>query len=272
MATPEPTVLLQVHNGVGTMTLNRPERRNAISWQLVLELISALEAALADPAVRAIVLTGAGRDFCVGADMAKVGSADAGDHETRTLRGHSVEDDEERLTHASSIVEMLTTSDKPTVAAIDGACAGAGLSLALATDLQIASGRAVFNTAFIGAAVPGDFGSAWLLARAVGPARARSLLLDPGRMPAHEAAALGLVTEVSDDLESRVHDLANKLAHQAPRAMVRAKENLRDAVTPEVADYLRQEVPRMVDCARSDDARQAARAFIEKRTPVFTGE
>lgn len=266
------TVLLDVRDGVATVTLNRPERRNAISWQLVLDLIAALEAARVDTEARAVVLTGAGRDFCVGADMEAVGSNDTADQETRTLRGRSIEDDVERLAHASAVAQMLLTFPKPTIAAVDGACAGAGLSLALATDLQIASDRAVFNTAFVSAAVSGDFGSAWLLTRAVGTTRARSMLLDPGKMSAAEAASAGLVTELSTDLDARVAALSRKLAGQAPRAMRHAKQNLQDAVSQTFADYLRQEVDRMVECARGSDARLAAQAFTEKRQPVFTGE
>lgn len=266
------TVLFDLVDGVGTVTLNRPERRNAISWQLVEDLVAALDRAAAQPGLRVLVLTGAGGDFCVGADLARVGSDDRVDQETRTLRGRSPDDDRTRLAHASTIVETLVSFPVPTIAAVDGACAGAGLSLALATDFRIAARRAVFNTAFVSAGVPGDLGSAWLLTRAVGGARARALLLDPARITAGEAVELGLVTETVPDLPARVGELAGKLAAQAPRAMRYAKENLADAEGTTLADYLRREVPRMVDAARSGDARRAAQAFVDKRRPVFTGE
>lgn len=266
------TVLFDLENGVGTVTLNRPERRNAVSWQLVEDLLAALDEAAAEPDLRVLVLTGAGGDFCVGADLARVGSDNRADQETRTLRGRSPDDDRQRLAHASTIAERLVSFPAPTIAAIDGACAGAGLSLALTADFRIAARRAVFNTAFVSAGVSGDLGSAWLLTRAVGSARARTLLLDPGRISAAEAAELGLVTETVPDLGARVGELAGKLAAQAPRAMRYAKENLADAEGTTLADYLRREVPRMVDSARSGDARRAAQAFVDKRRPVFTGE
>lgn len=266
------TVLFSLDDGVGTVTLNRPERRNAISWQLVEGLLATLELASTAPDLRVLVLTGAGNDFCVGADMARVASGSAHDQETRTLRGRSVADDRARLTHASTVVETLVSFPMPTIAAVNGACAGAGLSLALAADFRLATQGAVFNTAFVSAGVSGDLGSAWLLTRAVGSARARALLLDPARITATEAAGLGLVTETVADLPARVGELAGKLAAQAPMAMRYAKQNLADAGRDTLPGYLQREVPRMVDCARSGDARRAAQAFVDKRRPVFTGE
>lgn len=266
------TVLFALDGGVGTVTLNRPERRNAISWQLVEDLLDAIKQAGSARGLRVLVITGAGGDFCVGADLARVGSDSVHDQETRTLRGRSMADDRRRLTQASTIVEALVSFPAPVIAAINGACAGAGLSLALAADFRIAAEGAVFNTGFVSAGVSGDLGSAWLLTRVVGEARARALLLDPARIAAVEAARLGLVTETTADLPARVGELAGKLAAQAPRAMRYAKQNLADAVLATLPDYLQREVPRMVDCARSGDARRAAQAFLEKRTPMFTGE
>lgn len=263
-AASEPAVLMRVSASVATVVLNRPERRNAVSWQMMVELIAALERARVDPDVRVLVLTGAGQDFCVGADLARMGSDDASDHENRTLRGRSVDDDRERLAHASTAAELLVTYPKPTIARINGACAGAGLSLALAADISVADSGAKINTAFLSAGVSGDFGSAWLLARAVGTARARALLLDPTKLTADKAADLGIVTEVSDDVDVRVAQLAQKLTRQAPLAMTYAKENLLDAATHGFSAYLRAEIPRMVGSARSDDARSAARTLSQR--------
>ncbi|WP_412515987.1 enoyl-CoA hydratase/isomerase family protein [Actinomadura madurae] len=271
-ATGSGTVLFELAGGVGTVTLNRPERRNAISWQLVEDLLAAVERARSERGLRVLVLTGAGADFCVGADLARAASDNAHDQDTRTLRGRSVADDLDRLGRASTIVETLVSFPVPTIAAINGACAGAGLALALAADFRLAAQGAAFNTAFVSAGVSGDLGSAWLLARAVGDARARALLLDPAKFTAAEASEWGLVTETTADLPARVGELAGKLAAQPPKAMRYAKENLADARLATLPDYLQREMPRMVDCARSDDARQAARAFLEKRKPVFTGE
>lgn len=267
-AGPPPAVIVETHERVATVTLNRPERRNAVSWQLLVELIDALERVRVDPAVAVVVITGAGRDFCVGADLARAMSPHVSDHENRTLRGISVEDDLDRLGRASLVAEILLSFPKPTIAKINGACAGAGLSIALATDYTVAASRAMINTAFVGAGVSGDLGSAWLLTRAVGTMRARALLLDPVKLTAAEAAGLGMVTEVSSELDARVDELSRKFAHQAPLAMGYVKQNVLDAATQSFTAYLPAEVRRMVESSRSDDARAAARAFIEKRNPT----
>ena len=263
----ERAVLLTLDGPVATITLNRPHRRNAVSWDLITGLHDALDVVDADADVKVVVLTGAGGDFSVGADLARVGSSDVRDQETRTLRGRSVEDDRERLAVASATVERLVHLPQPTLALVTGACAGAGLSLALAADIRVASPRARFNTAFVTAGVAGDLGSAWLLTRAAGSAAAHALLLDPRKLDAAQARALGLVSEVHDDAEGRVRALADKLAGQSAVAMSLAKANLRDAASHDLSAYLRAEVPRMVDSARSDHARDAARAFIAGRTP-----
>lgn len=269
--TPEPTatsgreVLLDVAGPVATVTLNRPHRRNAVSWGMVTGLIDALDAIEDAPSVRVVVLTGAAGDFSVGADLARVGSDDQADQETRTLRGRSPADDAERLTVASTAARRLVDLGRPTIAQVTGACAGAGLSLALAADFRVASRTAVFNTAFVTAGVAGDLGSAWLLTRAAGPAAAAALLLDPRKMSAVEAFERGLVTEVVEDAPVRVQQLAAKLANQSSTAMALAKANLRDALDLDLPAYLQAEVPRMVESARSDDARQAARDFVARR-------
>ena len=260
-------VLLAVDGPVATITLNRPHRRNAVSWDLVTGLHDALDAVDDDPDIRVVVLTGAGGDFSVGADLARVGSSDVRDQETRTLRGRSVEDDRERLAVASATVERLVQLSRPTLALVTGACAGAGLSIALAADIRVASPRARFNTAFVSAGVAGDLGSAWLLTRAVGSASAHALMLDPRKLDAAQAHALGLVSEVHDDAEGRVRSLSEKLSLQSPMAMSLAKANLRDAASHDLPTYLRAEVPRMVDSARSDHARDAVRAYIAGRNP-----
>lgn len=267
----KPTVFVDASGGVATITMNRPERRNAASWDLLTGLVDALELTQQDPGVRVVVLTGAGGDFCVGADLSRVGSSDSADQDTRTLRGRSFDDDIDRLTTASTLIERLVSFPKPTIAAVSGACAGVGLSMALATDLQVVDRGAVLATAFVSAAVSGDLGSAWLLTRAVGSARARSLILDPVRLSGEQAAHIGLVTEAVDEVDGRVQELATKLSDQAPLAMRLAKRNLDDAELS-LREYLQLEVPRMVETARSQDARIAAQAFMQKIKPQFVGE
>jgi 2-(1,2-epoxy-1,2-dihydrophenyl)acetyl-CoA isomerase len=249
---------------VATVSINRPHRRNALSWQTGQDLIAALERAASDPDVRVVVLTGASDSFCVGADL-------AADPETRTLRTRSTSEDTARLNTLSRITTLLYEMPKPTIAAINGACAGAGLSLALATDIRIAVDRAVLNTAFVAAGLSGDLGSAWLLTRAVGPARARQLLLLPEKVDASRAQQIGLVHDVVADLPTAVAELTARLTAGAPLALTAAKQNLNDAVDLPLEAYLHAEVARMVRCAHSGDAVEAAQAFLAKRPPLFTG-
>lgn len=260
------TVHLEVGGAVARVALSNPGRRNAVSWPM----LTALGEAVADlrdrDDVALVVLAGEGTDFCVGADLAAA-------PEQRTLRRDSVAGDTERLTAVTATVTAFHRLRQVTIAAIDGGCAGAGLSLALAADLRIASDRAVFNTAFVSAGLSGDFGSAWHLTRAVGPAHARRLLLDPGKVDAATARDLGLVARVvpADELAAETTTWAHRLASYAPLALRGAKQNLLDATDLGLDAYADREVARMVTTFHTTDAREAAAAFLERRTPVFTG-
>lgn len=253
-------------DGVARLTLRNEGRRNA----LAVDVFDALDRELAtlqdDPAVRVVVLTGHGSAFSVGADLA------APPHR-RTLRGDSASADLARLRRVGRISERLHRLPQVTVAAVNGACAGAGLSLALACDLRIAPETAVFNTAFLGAGLSGDLGGIWFATRILGQARTRELFLLPARLPAHEARAAGLLTRVTpaESFPADVAALTARLAASAPRAVRAMKANLRDAERMPLADYLDVESERMVATFHTDDAREAARAFLERREPVFTG-
>jgi 2-(1,2-epoxy-1,2-dihydrophenyl)acetyl-CoA isomerase len=253
-------------DGIATLTLRNEGRRNALAVDLFDDLDRELNGLESDPGIRVVVITGHGSAFSVGADLA------APSHR-RTLRGDSVSADLARLRRVGGIAERLHRLPQVTVAAVNGACAGAGLSLALACDLRIAADTAVFNTAFLGAGLSGDLGGIWFATRILGQARARELFLLPGRVPARDAWAAGLVTRVSTD-ESFAADLAaltRRLAAGAPRAVRAMKDNLRDADRMPLADYLDVESERMVSTFHTDDAREAAHAFLERREPVFTG-
>lgn len=251
---------------VATVTLDNPGRRNAVSVRLLRDLEDVLGQLEAQREVRVIVLTGAGSSFCVGADL-------AAPPELRSLRGESIEEDTARLRAAGHVAQRIHLMPQVTVAAINGACAGAGLSLALATDVRIASDAAVFNTAFLGAGLPGDLGGIWFLTRLLGAARARELFLMPGKFDAHLAAELGLVTEVSTAAEfgELTDRVTARLASAAPLAVRAMKQNLLAAQTMPLADYLGGEAERMVRCFHTEDAREAAAAFLERREPVFAG-
>lgn len=260
-------VVYATDEGIATITMNRPERRNALSLALITGLRAAITAAAEDPDVRAVVLTGAGGNFCVGRDQ-------SGDASTkRIVQGESPSGDRMRLLEVSALIQILVTLPKATVASIRGGCAGAGLSLALACDLRYADTAARFSTAFVGAGMSGDLGMAWSLTRAVGPSKARELMLLSERFGADLAAQCGLVHEAvsNDDVDRRTREVALRLASSAPLAVGGAKANLNAALFRPLGDYLTDEVDRLVACAYSADAEEARLAFLEKRAPIFTG-
>jgi 2-(1,2-epoxy-1,2-dihydrophenyl)acetyl-CoA isomerase len=258
-------VLYDVAERVATVTLNRPERRNAMSSELLQELLASLELAAADDDVRAVVLTGAGPGFCVGGDLQAFAQGDAGD---TTLEQRIA-----RLRESVRCSELLRGMPKPTIAAVNGAAAGAGLSLACACDVRIAARSAVFRMAFLSAGLSGDFGGTWTLPRLLGEAKARELYLLNRKLDAAEAHDIGLVAEVVDDesFAERVRAIATELAAQAPLAVASIKANLNDQSTLSFAEHLDRECPRHVGLTRTEDSAEAARAFLEKRAPVFQG-
>ena len=258
-------VLYELADGVATVTLNRPERRNAMSPELLQELLAALERAAADEQARAVILTGAGPAFCVGGDLQSFAQGDSGEV--------PLEERVAGLRRSVRCSELLREMPKPTIAAVHGAAAGAGLSLACAADIRIAARTAVFRTAFLSAGLSGDFGGTWTLPRLVGESKARELYLLNRKVSAEEAHRIGLVAEVVEDdvFEARVREVARELAAQAPLALARIKENLNDSPSGTFAEHLDRECPRHVGLTRTEDSAEAARAFLEKRQPVFHG-
>jgi 2-(1,2-epoxy-1,2-dihydrophenyl)acetyl-CoA isomerase len=258
-------VLYDVAERVATVTLNRPERRNAMSPELLAGLLAALEEAAADDDVRAVVLTGAGPTFCVGGDLQSFALGDSGET--------SLEERIAALRDSVRCSELLREMPKPTIAAVHGAAAGAGLSLACAADIRVASRSTVFRTAFLSAGLSGDFGGTWTLPRLVGESKARELYLLNRKIDAEEAYRIGLVAEIVDDesFHKRVREVADELAVQAPLAVRRIKENLRVTWQGTFAEHLDGECERHVGLTRTADSAEAARAFLEKRAPVFHG-
>lgn len=262
----QPTVLCTTDDGVATIILNRPERRNAVTRHLMWDLIRTLEEVDADPTVHAVILAGAGGDFCVGRDHAS-------DSSTRIVQGKSADADRVSLRSASRVIGLLVRMQVPTIAVIRGGCAGGGLSLALACDFRIAAADALFNSAFVAVGFPGDLALPWLLTRVLGTAKAREVMLLPQKLTSAQAHELGLVTEVVDRdiLEFRVDTLARRLARSAPAAIRGAKLNLESALHQPLSDYLVGEVDRLVAAASTADAEEARLAFLEKRPARFLG-
>ena len=256
-------LLYDVCDGVATVTMNRPDRLNAQNVALFELGLTLLDRAAADDAVRVVVLTGAGRGFCAGGDLGQMDDAEARPvpAKVRQLR---------ELTRTS---QLLHEMPKVTIAAVNGACAGGGMSWAMACDLRYAAASARFATAFVNAGLSGDFGMTWFLPRAVGSARARELLFFGDVLGAEDARALGVVNDVfpDDQLLGEVTARAARLAAKAPLALAGLKANLNDAEQLDLARHLDVESERLVGTMGTADRVEAGAAFFEKRTPVFRG-
>ena len=264
-------LLGRIDDGVAVLTLNRPERRNALSNPMLEALASALERLEVDDDVGCIVVTGAGGAFCAGGDVKGMAGGDAGGP-----GGPGVSYDatvhRQRLSQRQT-AGRLYEMPKPTIAMLPGAAAGAGLSLALACDLRYASAGAVLTTAFARVAFAGDYGGTWFLTRLVGSGKARELYYFSERMTAEEAEVLGIVNAVfaADALEDEVLARARRLA-DGPRVAYRyMKENLNRAVNGELGECLDMEAAHHIHTGTTADHREAAKAFVEKREPRFQG-
>jgi 2-(1,2-epoxy-1,2-dihydrophenyl)acetyl-CoA isomerase len=260
-----PVTRYEVTDGVAVLTLDRPERLNAIGDTMLPELRAHLEAAEADPAVRALVLTGAGRGFCAGGDLQSMGS--------RPAWGAAGGVDAAAMRRSLQMAELLHEMGTVTIAAVNGPAAGAGMALACACDIRVAGTSAVFVTAFLAAGQTGDYGLTWTLPRIVGMGWARDLFLRNRRVGADEALRMGLVTEVvaDDDLLPTALAIGRQIAGTAPLTAAALKANLNDAERASFAEGLDAEVARFVANAATEDSREAARAFVEKRPPVYRG-
>jgi 2-(1,2-epoxy-1,2-dihydrophenyl)acetyl-CoA isomerase len=259
-------VLLEaLEGGVLTLTMNRPERLNAFTPELLQLLEAALTKAASDREVGVVLLRGAGRAFCSGGDVKAMaeGGARQMSYDERVLS----------LRRRVEVSRLLHEMPKPTIAMLRGAAAGAGLSLALACDLRIASDTLRLTTAFAKVALSGDFGGSYFLTRLVGPAKARELYFASPILGATEAEALGLVNRVvaDDRLEAEAQDWALALARGPRITLGYMKQTLNLAENAGLAEVLDAEALRHTRCAETEDHREAAQAFVEKRPPQFKG-
>lgn len=257
-------VLVEIADGVATLTLNRPERRNAMTDEMLETLATHITDALADDAVGALVLTGSGNAFCSGGDVLAFddNGGEGGGAEVLDQALVEWQRDVQRRT-----VAALYRSPKPVIAAIPGAAAGAGMGLALAADLRVGCTRTVMKTAFAGVGLSGDFGVAWLLNQVVGAAKARQLMLLDPRLDADECVRLGLVHELVDveDLAAHAHELAARLAAGPRQAYAAVKANLVEASSLTLEQSMDAEVPRHKTTGLTDYHRAAVRSFVEAR-------
>jgi 2-(1,2-epoxy-1,2-dihydrophenyl)acetyl-CoA isomerase len=257
----EPAISVDVTDGVATLTLNRPEKRNAIGPEMSAALAQAAERCGGDPAIRCVLLTGAGSFFSVGGDVDLF--SQAGDDAT------AIVGDLAASFHAG--VLRLATMPKPLVTAINGPAAGAGLSLAMLGDLAIAAQSAQFSVAYTGIGLTPDGGASWMLPRLVGLRRAQEMVLTNRRVGAEEAASIGLVTRtVPDaDLMAAAQDCARRLSMGAVAALATCRRLLLDGASRSLADQLDDEAAAIAAASGSPEGREGVKAFLDKRRPSF---
>ena len=263
-------LLCNVDERVATITLNRPEKRNALSDRLTPALRQTLLDLETRSDVGCIIITGSGSAFCAGGDVGGMGAsktpADApqpsAEERTRTL-----------IQKQETLTLRLADHAKPTIASLPGVAAGAGLSIALACDIRIAAASTFITTAFRNIGFSGDYGGSWLLTQLIGPSRAKELYYPARRVHADEAGQLGLFNRVvaDEELPSATLELARQIASGPPIALGYMKENINRAVTGDLRSCLALEADRMTRCAATKDHKEAVSAFLEKRPPLFSG-
>jgi enoyl-CoA hydratase/carnithine racemase len=261
-------LLCEIRDRVARITLNRPEARNALSDRLTPALRRMIKQCGDDPGVGALLITGAGNAFCAGGDVKGMGS-------NATKAEMTVEQRVAELrTRQRTLTGALVAVRKPTIAALPGPAAGAGLALALACDIRIAAESAIMATGYVRIGLTGDYGIAWLLTRLVGTSRARELMFLSERIDARRCETLGLVNRVVPDVElaGAAFELAKSLAEGPSIALAYMKDNLDHAVTSNFLQSMDQEADHMVRAARTTDHKEAVQAFIGKRKPAFIGQ
>jgi 2-(1,2-epoxy-1,2-dihydrophenyl)acetyl-CoA isomerase len=262
-------LLATLDDGVLTLTLNRPDARNAMSGDMNAALQAQLAWAELAAEVKVIVLTGAGKGFCAGGDVKGMAARGDGTVGNNTIDGKI---HQQRLNQRATAGKLFRMP-KPTIAALPGAAAGAGFSLALACDMRVMSSTAIMTTAFARVGFSGDYGGTYFLTQLVGSAKARELYFLSDRVSADEALRLGLANWVvePEQLQAKTLEIARRLANGPTVAYRYMKENLNRAMSGEVEDCLDLEATHHVHCGQTEDHREATKAFVDKREPVFKG-
>lgn len=263
-------LLAENNDGVAVLTLNRPEARNAMSGEMNAALQKVLADAELDHEIKCIVLTGAGKGFCAGGDVKGMASSGDGTVGPRTI---------DQAIHAQRVNQRATAGKlfkmpKPTIAALPGAAAGAGLSFALACDMRVMASNAIMTTAFARVGFSGDYGGTYFMAQLVGTAKAKELYYLSDRVSADEALRLGLTNWVCepDELQAKALEIGHRISSGPTVAYRYMKENLNRALAGDVDDCMDLEATHHVHCGQTQDHREASKAFVEKREPVFIGK
>ena len=253
--------------GVTQITLNRPERLNAMTAELVSGLHAALDEVAADPSCRVVLLTGAGRGFCAGLDLGGYGTTPSTGATGPVGSGLATQ------RHIASLIPHLRSLPQPVIAAVNGPASGGGFALVLGSDIRIAARSARFNAAFVRIGLSAcDIGTSWLLPRLVGAARSQELMLTGRIIDADEALRIGLVVDVVDDdaLATRALDSAAQVMANAPMGVALTKEAMWTALEiPGMQAAIDMENRQQILLSQTEDHREALRAFVEKREPEF---
>ncbi len=252
------TIIYEEKGTRANVILNRPDSLNGTTNTLLREVYECLSRVAYNTDIRVVMFTGAGRGFCPGVDL------------KASTSGEPQEPSRKEYFHISTLLHEMP---KVTVAAINGACAGAGFGWACACDLRYATARASFNSAFLGVAISGDMGGPWLLPRIVGSQKARELFFMSEKFKADEAERIGLVARTFPDetFRDEVDKIVDKLAKKAPLAIGEMKKNFVNAESMPLREYIELETERHSRTGGSSDSREAFKAFVEKREPVFQG-
>jgi 2-(1,2-epoxy-1,2-dihydrophenyl)acetyl-CoA isomerase len=256
-------VIIEVSDRIATLTLNRPDKLNALSRDMLDQSIEMLKTWSYDSSIGAIVVTGAGRAFCAGGDVSMMAR-----DESETL-----EEKIDGLRWMQELSWLLYNSPKVTIAAVNGFAMGAGLGVCLACDVRIASSEAKFGTAYAKVGFGGDFGTTWLLTRYAGAPKAKELFFLADPIDAAEAHRLGLINQVvaKDELNARVMEIASRIAAGPLTSYRYMKANVNLATTADFRTLLDREAETHLRCGQTDDHKEGVRAFMEKRQPKFTG-
>jgi 2-(1,2-epoxy-1,2-dihydrophenyl)acetyl-CoA isomerase len=260
----EPVILTEVRDRVATLTLHRPEKLNAVNAQLLAEAADVLKTWSRDPAIGAIVVTGSGRAFCAGGDVSMMARADDASTLEQKIDG---------LRDMQEISWLLYSSPKVTIASVNGFAMGAGLGIALACDLRIASSAAKFGTAYAKVGYGGDFGTTWLLTHYAGAPKAKEMFFLAEPVDAAEAHRIGLVNRVvePDALAAETASVASRIAEGPLTSYRYMKQNVNFAAAVDFRTLLDREPETHLRCGETDDHREGVRAFMEKRPPKFSG-
>ena len=261
-------ILFDETDGVATLTINRPERMNALHIGVIAEMIDVVDKIRDGGTARVLLLTGTGRAFCSGADLAGGGAGGGGGGGGPVDAGKVLE------THFNPLLERLFALPVPFITAVNGAAAGAGCSYALAGDIVIAGRSAYFLQAFVNIGLVPDVGSTWMLPRLAGKARAQAMMMLGERIPAETAADWGMIYKVVDDAElmAQATAIAHKLAKGPTRALSLIRHGVRAALDTSLTEALMMERRHQLLAGRTADFGEGVAAFLQKRPAAFSGK